>query len=217
VDDFDRGDAPLGGNWSGAAVGYSIVANQLDVGTGEDIYWNVSSFSADQEVYVTLSAIDPGTNEIGVVLKSQSSSSLSPGLIEVVYDAAKGQARVWTYADSQGWVRRGGTIQVTFIAGDQFGARATADGTITIYRNGTVLATREVTGWPYYANGGFIGLRCIRASNTILDDFGGGTAGSFYPLGSAPLALGTTPMDTRLLSASRSGRLPPLGNAPRLE
>ena len=65
---------------------------------------------------------------------------------------------------------------VTFVSGDRFGARAKANGMVEVYRNGTLLATRDVTGWPYYANGGYVGLWFIGVNNcTVVDDFGGGT------------------------------------------
>jgi hypothetical protein len=39
---------------------------------------------------------------------------------------------------------------------DQLGARALANGTVEVYRNGTLITTRSITSWPYYANGGYI-------------------------------------------------------------
>jgi hypothetical protein len=67
---------------------------------------------------------------------------------------------------------------VTFVNGDQFGARARANGTVEVYRNGVLLGTRDVTGWPYYANGGYLGLWFIYAEDAVLDDFGGWTSAS---------------------------------------
>jgi RHS repeat-associated protein len=40
------------------------------------------------------------------------------------------------------------------------------------------LAPHEITAWPYYANGGYIGLWFIYADSAVLDDFGGGTSAS---------------------------------------
>ncbi len=176
LDDFDRGNGSLGGNWSGDTSGYSVASNRLDVGSGEDIYWNVSAWGANQEAFVTLTTIDPNGGEQDLLLKSQSSSDWTSGVLEVWYDAAQGRVQVWTYTEAQNWVQRGGDIAVTFANGDQLGARATADGQVKVYRNGTLLATRDVTGWPYYAEGGYIGLWYINASDAVLDDFGGGTA-----------------------------------------
>jgi hypothetical protein len=75
-------------------------------------------------------------------------------------------------------------MAVTFANGDQFGARATASGQVQVYRNGMLLGTRDVTAWPYYANGGYIGLWFINAGNAVFDNFGGGSTVS----GAAPLA-----------------------------
>jgi hypothetical protein len=148
----------------------------LDVGFDEDVYWNVSSYGADQEAYVSLTTIDPNGTEIGLMLKAQNTANVSPGVIDVVYDPGGQRVQVWTYINnSEGWKQRGANIPVTFADGDQFGARARADGQVEVYRNGVLVATRDVTGWPHYANGGYIGLFCIDASNAALDDFGGGT------------------------------------------
>jgi len=72
-------------------------------------------------------------------------------------------------------VQYGAAIPVTFAAGDQFGARARPDGTVEVYRNGTLLGTRSITSWPYYASGGYIGLWFVNAPNALLDNLGGGT------------------------------------------
>ncbi len=73
-------------------------------------------------------------------------------------------------------MQQGADIAVTFSDGDQFGALAREDGTVEVYRNNMLLATRDVTGWPDYANAGYIGLWFTGASDATLDDLGGGTA-----------------------------------------
>ncbi|MBE0695867.1 MAG: hypothetical protein IH586_03000 [Anaerolineaceae bacterium] len=45
-----------------------------------------------------------------------------------------------------------------------------------VYRNGTLLTTVDVSAWPYYADGGYIGVWIVNASGARLDDFGGGTS-----------------------------------------
>ena len=176
LDDFNRSNGAIGGNWSGNPSGYSILGNQLDVGSGDPfILWNAASLGVNQEVFVTFTTIAGSGEEQDLLLKSQSGATWSSGVIEVWYDAAGQRAQVWTYASGQGWVQRGADIPVTLVNGDQFGARATVAGQVQVYRNGVLLATRDVTGWPYYANGGYIGLWHINASNAVLDDFGGGT------------------------------------------
>ena len=113
--------------------------------------------------------------EIGLVLKSQSNSGANFGLIEVVYNPGPQQVQVWTFQDSEGWMQRGAIIPVTFVNGDQFGAVARSNGQVDIYRNGSLIGSRDVSAWPYSANGGFIGLFGYDAANASLDNFGGGT------------------------------------------
>ena len=178
LETFNRSNGPVGSSWTGNTSGYSIQSNQLDVGTSEDMYWNTTSFGSNQEVFVKLGTIDPAASEIGFVLKAQSNNGFSAGLIDVVYIPASNVVEVWTYASSQNWVKRGTSLPVSFVNGDQFGAQASSDGTVKIYQNGVLLGTRDITAWPFNANGGYIGLFNLNASNVVLDDFGGGNQGS---------------------------------------
>jgi RHS repeat-associated protein len=56
----------------------------------------------------------------------------------------------------------------------RFGVRARLDGMVEIYCNSNLLATRDISAWPYYASGGYVGLGLYSGTNTVLDDFGGG-------------------------------------------
>ena len=173
VDNFNRANGPLGPSWGGDVANYAISANQLDVGTSEDIYWN-TLYGADQEVFVTLNNIDASAAEIDLILKAQSFGGVGAGQIAVVYMPSGGLVQIWTFHAAAGWVQHGASIPVTFNAGDQFGARAWGSGLVEVFRNGELLGTSNVSGWPFYANGGYIGLFMIEASAAILDDFGGG-------------------------------------------
>ena len=145
-------------------------------GWNTSILWNATSFGANQEAYVTFVQLDAASgNEHSLILKSQSSSSANSGLLYVMYDHTAKVVQVWTYHPSQDWVQRGANIPVTFANGDPFGARARADGTVEVYRNGTLLATRSITAWPFYANGGYVGLWFVNANGVLADNFGGGT------------------------------------------
>jgi hypothetical protein len=173
LDNFNRVNGSIGANWSGSTTHYSIASNLLkETGSG-DIYW-VTSFGTSQEAYVTLTGINIKANEIDLVLKSQSRTSYKSGLIEILYDPTVKVVQVWTYTSTQGWVQYGADIPVTFVNGDKFGAKAAADGTVSVYRNGTLLGTRSVTAWPYYNRGGYIGLWLVNGSGTTMDNFGGG-------------------------------------------
>ena len=173
LDSFNRANGAPGANWSGATTGYAVASNRLDVGTGSALFWG-TQFGSDQEVFVTLTTIDAAGSEQDLLLKSQSKTSWNSGVIEVWYDAVNKRVQVWTYSSAQGWVQRGTNISVTFVNGDTFGARARANGTVDVYRNGTVIASRDASAWTYAASGGYIGLWYISAGNAVVDDFGGG-------------------------------------------
>ncbi len=178
-DNFNRANGTIGNTWYGYPSAFSIASNQLDVtasGSNTFILWKSSSFGADQEAYVTLTQIDatPG-NEHRLILKSQNSKNVASGLISVVYDAASQTVQVWTYHPTQGWVQHGASISAAFVNGDQFGARARPDGTVEVYRNGMLLGTFNITSWPFYNSGGYVGMWFVNAPNALLDNFGGGT------------------------------------------
>ena len=177
LDDFNRADGSIGGNWSGNTYSYRISSDQLlvdDNGSNSDVYWSNEAFGPDQEAYITFSQSNTNAWEQDLLLKAQSNSTWGDGILEVLYDTVGQRVQVWTYEWPQEWIQHGADIPVTFIDGDIFGARALADGTVEVYRNEELLASRDITSWSHYADGGYIGLWFIGAENTILDDFGGG-------------------------------------------
>jgi len=175
LDDFNRANGAPGSSWSGSTTKYSISSNQLLVGSatyGNEIYWNPASFDADQEAHFTFSQVNTSATAQGLALKIQNGGA---GLLEVSYVPSLNAVQVWTYTPLQGWVQRGTKIPARFLNGDQFSARAFADGTVAVYRNGNLLGIRNVTSWPYYASGGYIGVGFVNASGAKVDDFSGGT------------------------------------------
>ena len=74
-----------------------------------------------------------------------------------------------------------------------------------VYRNGLLVGARDVSGWPDYASGGYIGLYTENDDDTVLDDFGGGTVLSPPPLvaafSAAPL-IGTVPLTVTFTNES---------------
>lgn len=177
LDNFNRADGGLGANWYGNTANYSLVNQQMQAASGGDIAWTASAFSANQEAFVTLTDINPLSSEIDLLLKVQ----MDYAMIEVLYQPAASTVQVWTKAPGQDWVQRGDNIPVSFANGDQFGARALAGGTVEVYQNGVLLASRDVSAWPYNILGGYIGLWLIDADTTRLDDFGGGDVAGSMP------------------------------------
>ncbi len=178
LDDFNRADGSVGSNWAGATAGHAISSNQVLVGAGGNIYWQPTAFGVHQEAFVTLTHIDPTTPEISLILKSQNNASSNPGQISVAYSPAAQSVQVWTHQSSTGWRTHGGPVPVGFADGDQLGARALSGGLVEIFKNGYLLATRSITDWGYYSQGGYIGLAAFSPGATRLDNFGGGTTTS---------------------------------------
>ena len=181
LDDFNRANGPIGSSWAGSKAGYAIDSGRLKVGNDEDIYWAGGNFAANQEAYVTLLSINNSGSEIGLILKAQSNSGYGAGLIDLVYDPVNKRIQVWTYATANGWVQHGANIPVTFVNNDQFGARVSATGMLEIFRNGSSIGTRDLSGWPYATSGGFVGLFNLNSAGTVLDNFGGGSVGQILP------------------------------------
>ncbi|HMN61308.1 MAG TPA: hypothetical protein PJ988_13130, partial [Anaerolinea sp.] len=212
-DTFNRANGAIGTAWNGNKTGYQIASNQLDVLTGGYILWKTSSFGVSQEAFITLSKIDSLSTEVDLLLKSQSSSSWTKGVLEVRYDPKNHRVQVWTYTSSQGWVQRGDSVTVTFSDGDQLGARAASNGQVGVYRNGSLLATIDVSGWTYYNRSGYIGLWTVSAPNMLMDNFGGGdavipTATPTASLTPSPTAT-STPTRTPTLTQTPSATVTP--------
>ncbi len=174
LDNFNRANGGLGANWFGATTGYAISSNTVDVGNGDGIFWG-AQYGADQEAFVTFSSIDPVGSDQAIVLKSQSRTTWSSGVLAVSYKAASQVVQVWTFSGTQGWVQRGTNVSAAFANGDQLGAHATATGLVEIYKNNSLLGTVDSSGWTYATNGGYIGLIFIGSANSFVDNFGGGT------------------------------------------
>ena len=131
---------------------------------------------------MTLTNIDTRDAEHNLNLKVQAVGSRGyDALIEIQYDAKAldntGTLQVATFRRDIGWVVYP-SFQATFVSGDQLGARALADGSIQLYRNGVLLRTITLNAddQAYFnPRGGRIGVWFHQARRAIFDDFGGGT------------------------------------------
>jgi hypothetical protein len=91
--------------------------------------------------------------------------------------------QIFSHRFGPGWVVHANFNGITFAAGDQLGARAQADGTVSVFKNGVLIgSTRITTGtspWPasLAAGGGSIGVFYLEPSPPPqgFDNFGGGT------------------------------------------
>ncbi len=175
LDTFNRDNGRIGKKWIGANSGYRITSNELDVRNGGAIFWKANSFGKNQEVFVTLIKVDPAGGEIDLLLKGQNPASWGDGVIEVMYEPAKHRVQILVFIFPQDWTQCGTDIPVTFLDGDQFGARAKANGAVEVYRNGALIGSCDASKWSFTANEGYIGLWFIEAYDAVADNFGGGT------------------------------------------
>ena len=129
LDNFNRANGAIGSNWAGDTTGFSIASNRLDVGSGGIIRWNPTSFSSNQEAYVTLTTIDTAADEINLYLKIQN-NDWQQGVIEVWYQPGTNKVEVSSYSGGT-WTTYSPSITVTFAAGDRFGARAKSNGSLS--------------------------------------------------------------------------------------
>ncbi len=176
LDNFNRADGPIGANWTDQTAQFVVSGNAL-APTGSSpnaIQWSAATFGANQEAFVTLSAISAAAPEHNLMLKTQGSTHLT-GHIEVSYNVAGSQVIVYTFTPPGTWNTVATLGGVTFAVGDRFGARAFADGTVQVFRNSALLGAVSATGWPYATLGGRIGVSHSGAASARFDNFGGGT------------------------------------------
>ncbi len=179
LDNFNRANGRVGGNWTGATQSdqYVISGSQVDVGKGGALSWRLTSFGADQEAFIRLSQIDPNGRHHTLMLKSRGTDASQGGIL-VSYDAVSGQVVVEALVVGQGW-RTVASFPATMANGDTLGARARADGTVQVYVNCMLVGTadtRTVAGNAYVNQGGRIGVWFENSAAAAFDDFGGGNS-----------------------------------------
>jgi hypothetical protein len=182
--------APPPPEWGGQTWSYVFnpAAGIVAQGSG-GIYWKLESFGPDQEAYFTFTDVSQtatrqdlllklGGLVVGDLIGSQSY------LIDVGYNVTDRTVQVRSLFPGNVWHTNEIFGGIDFAVGDTFGARATVGGLVEVYRNGLLIGRADLsTGsnpWPYYADGGLIGLWFEWPVSTTPDgasltDFGGGT------------------------------------------
>jgi glucose/arabinose dehydrogenase/PKD repeat protein len=174
LDNFNRPDGPVGGSWVGTTSGLVISGQDLTQPSGSpSAVWGGQAFGQNQEAYIRFDAVTLIAPEHDLMLKVQG-LSWDLGHIEVRWDATYPRIAVGSYTPGIGWRGHGTFTGVTFGVGDQLGARAFSNGIVQVLKNGTVVGTCSVTDWPFYRQGGYLGLTLSGATASRLDDFGGG-------------------------------------------
>jgi len=184
LDNFNRANGRLGPNWDkGRLLGYGITSQQVSILTGGPAYWTAQSFGTSQAASVTLNRIDTRGGNHGLILKAQGGSSPHwlNGAIVVTYLPGQEIVRVTSYQPKKlgpalGWWILA-DIPAEFSNGDRLAAEALADGSVRVYKNGTLIGTASTTGvhgnW-FATRGGNTGVWFMLGSKARFDDFGGG-------------------------------------------
>jgi hypothetical protein len=180
LDGFTRADGTLGQNWLvDTPGGYQITSDQLVANTGNPgiMVWS-DVLGPTQEAYIKIVAFDPGDGELELILKNQGMITECDG-IEVDYQPngiGPGQGMLGVYACTAGNPGTYGSAPFTLAPGDRFGARACAEGTVEVFKNGTLVNTFDVSPFAYATSSGRIGFFSSSLTAAAqLDDFGGGT------------------------------------------
>ncbi len=179
VDAFERPDGALAAPWIGSIAGLRVHDLALEQTRAVSYaIWNGATFAPDQEAFVRFDAVTASATEQDLLLAVQG-PSWTAGCVQVIYDATRSRVAVNSYAPAQGWVQRSASpvLGVRFQPGDQFGARLSAAGVVSVFQNGVAVAHASVAGWPFVGLGGRIGLLLNGASASRFVDFGGGDTG----------------------------------------
>jgi hypothetical protein len=174
LDNFNRSNGPIGGSWLGQATLFSIKSKAVAPVSSSALVtvWGPTEFGPEQEAYMKLTTIASSALEHGLLLKVQGTDA-SAARLDVRYDAIQRRVLVSTYAPGTGWLTHA-SIARTFVAGDQLGVRALANGYVEVFRNRVRLAVVAIQGWPHIGAGGRIGIASTGATSSRFDDFGGG-------------------------------------------
>jgi spore coat protein A, manganese oxidase len=189
IDNFDRPNGKINSGWKGEVGAYLIVNQAARVRWASTIYWNPQTFGPNQEAYFTFTNVSSVAQGQALILKNTGGSPTGYGAkwIEVLYAAPTSSVQIRTDDNPNGFQIRATINNVTFGPGDQFGARALADGQVIVFKNGIAIGSHYLTSgtkpWPASraTGGGKIGVWFRGAGNYDgaskeigFDNFGGG-------------------------------------------
>jgi hypothetical protein len=159
-----------------ASGAFTIVSGQLSCSTPDPgvMLWP-EVFGTTQEAYLSVVApVDPNDGEIELLLKNQGTVIECDSLqVDFQPNEDGGTLNAYDCGDYQPPLSPGVPFQLA--PGDQFGARACADGTVVAFKNGVPVHTWDASSFALSRMGGRIGLLLSGATPPPrLDNFGGG-------------------------------------------
>lgn len=169
-----RWSSPSYGSFANLKVSSNTIKQAVTAGSDGLMYWNTGNFGADEEVYVTISAIS--TTDNFVLLGARYTSTGNGYKIDW-----QAPSRIRVFRDDAGVrTQLGADITQTVVAGDSIGF-SIIGSTITVWYKAaagswTSLGTR--TDATYSAGGRLqLGQWLSADVASTIDDFGGGTVG----------------------------------------
>ncbi|MFN2183931.1 MAG: SdrD B-like domain-containing protein [Anaerolineae bacterium] len=176
--------------WAGETDAYlfDLITGIQAVDSGT-MHWARALYGADQEAYFTFTSVAETATDQDLLLKiggltEDNLIGTDTYLINVGYDATDGTILVTSLSPGNVWHTHALFGGINFAVGDTFGARATVGGIVEVYQNGFLIGRADLSAganaWPYYTEGGWIGLLFEWPVSTVPDgagltDFGGGS------------------------------------------
>lgn len=172
ADDFNRANGVLGGAdcWMDPdnIGGYKIRNQQVNVNAGGLLIWMYHT-GPRQAVVVDLVRIDPRGRHHTLALKMHQ-PNLNAGVILVSYDGRRQLLYVEEAHPGQDGYRKVWSKAYTMVDGDQLGARAWEDGSVSVYVNGVEQGRTEVIK-HFVGLDGWVGLWFHRTGGAVIDNF----------------------------------------------
>lgn len=193
LDNFNRADGSVGSNWTSPVWtgdgSFSIISNQFGAvsGTNISMYWSATSFSADQEAYVTIMTppANDSANVVSVYCRLSGQGTAAPTYYAATLRKLSGTDTVTLERIVSGTITSIGSAKsIEFAAGDGLALTCVGSVIASWRRSGSTWIFVDAVNDTTITSGGYIGIESRQVAR--LDDFGGGNY--------VPIRFPTTPI-----------------------
>lgn len=193
LDNFNRADGAVGSNWTSPVWtgdgSFSVISNQFGAvsGTTISMYWSASSFSEDQEAYVTIMTppANDSANVVSVYCRLSGQGTASPTYYAATLRKLSGTDTVTIERVIGGTVTAIGSAKsIEFASGDGLALTCVGGVIASWRRSGSTWVFIDAVNNTDITGGGYIGIESRQVAR--LDDFGGGNY--------VPIRFPTTPI-----------------------
>lgn len=203
LDNFNRADGSVGSNWTSPVWtgdgSFLVIGNQFGATSGTTIsmYWNATSFSADQEAYVTVMTppANDSSNVVSVYCRLSGQGTASPTYYAATLRKLSGTDTVTIERVISGTITAIGSAKsIEFASGDGLALTCVGGVIASWRRSGSTWIFIDAVNNTDIAGGGYIGIESRQVAR--LDDFGGGNY--------VPIRFPTTPIRDTFTRADES-------------